>query len=133
VTFAPEGDVIASSHGYQVVIWDATTGEQKRVLPGLRGNLAFSPDGALLATTNYSSVNLWNTTSGTLARSLSGSAPHSAMVYSPDGALLVTGTLDNMLQVWNARSGQLMRVVKHEARPTAWCFRGWRTLMTAAA
>ena len=60
MAFSSDGRrVVTGTDGGSAVLWNATTGEQIRILKGHRGrlkHLAFSPDGRLIATAR---VRLW--------------------------------------------------------------------------
>ncbi|MHC4623977.1 MAG: protein kinase domain-containing protein, partial [Planctomycetota bacterium] len=91
------------------------------VVAGSSG-LAFSPDGRLLATVDGSTARLWKTTTG---------RPHSppldlekridAIVFSPDGKLLVTHSEEGVAQLWDAATGHpLGPPLRHEAGKRKW-------------
>jgi WD40 repeat protein len=99
-------------HG-DVTIWDW---EGRRRLVALRGHLggitvlAFAPDGSRLASGDSAGVvKLWDVATGRERTTLQACEPGNgvtAMVISPDGALLVTaGVVDRWVRIWDAASG----------------------------
>src|SRR5262249_53791425 len=84
------------------VLYDATTGEKLRTLPGPKTQVravVFSPDGTLLASTTVDGVvNVWEVATGRLRHTLSGPGSSNTwgwtVAFSPDGKTLATG--------WNA-------------------------------
>ncbi|MCA0457636.1 MAG: hypothetical protein LCI00_26960 [Chloroflexi bacterium] len=68
LAFSPDGQVIATTDGDTVELWDASTGENKATLTGQAASIAFSPDGTLLASGGEAGgVALWGTTSDSAA------------------------------------------------------------------
>ena len=86
-------------------------------------NLTFSPDGKMIAIDDFGKIRVWNTETGSfLDIPLSDRAsvnqngalifqPNvdvpqiSALVFSPDGKKLVSGTRDGRVQMWNVETG----------------------------
>jgi WD40 repeat protein len=82
---------------------DAATGAEKRVvanMPRIR-DFALSPDGKLLAACSTDGVRLWDTATGTLQAECGGHrGVVTTIVFSPDGAALVSAAYDGTLLVW---------------------------------
>ncbi len=133
--FLKAGSVITPSvwlSDHIVRLTDVTTGRELATLdkrnagtyPG--SNIAFSPDGKTVAFGRQGKIHLWNTETGTSfdiplldehnpngngdlipppgAMLLHRSQP-SALVFSPDGKKLVSGTMDGKVQMWDAETG----------------------------
>jgi WD40 repeat protein len=96
---------------------------------------AFSPDGTILASTWLIATNddritdskgviiLWNALTGEKITMLDGhsnpistdyadSNPITALAFSPDGNLLVSGAEDNTIIVWDVQNGSLLKVLQ---------------------
>jgi len=95
---------------------DTTTGQELsrfRVAESC-DNLAFSPDGERIASDCGTSVNIWEAGTGhppgvslEHPKHLGGNG--GAIAFSPTGNLLATCCNDNLLRLWDARSGNLIR------------------------
>lgn len=124
VAISASGQFIASgSDDKTVKIWDALTGKLLFDLSGHGQNIKsveFTPDGTMLVSSDSESVKLWNTKTGQLIRSL---APHRNGMFSaiitPNGQTLVSAGADNVIKLWDIKSGKLQRTIKTEARVLA--------------
>lgn len=71
---------------------------------------AVSPDGQWLATAGSGGAFIWDFEAGTVMHRLeSHYARVSAICFSPDGGVLLTGGFDRMIRAWNVASGQEIR------------------------
>ena len=106
---------------------DVRTGRELQTLAAKKGffsPVTFSPDGKTVAFSNSGKIRLWNTETGeTSDISLPDISPSyqnverkrkskrkfkstiSALVFSPDGKKLVSGTNDGKVQMWDAKTG----------------------------
>lgn len=129
ITFSPNGQLLASSDGLEIVIWDAETGESQAILPGhISTNsegtypapikaLAFSPDGKMLASSSWSqgiaaddSIIIWNSQTGEKIQSLAGSEGCNEVIFNLDEEKLIS-SCGLGVQVWDATTGkQLLQV-----------------------
>ena len=126
--FSPDGTKLATlvpaPNSLERTINDATrlidvsTGRELATFSGSGGYMTFSPDGKILAYcrhVNVNTIHLLNTETGkTVDIYLSdpNDAPENppgpevrALVFSPDGKKLVSGTKGGKVQVWNAENG----------------------------
>jgi len=112
VAFSPDGRRIASgSHDRTVRLWNPDSGKNTATFSGHPYGveaLAYGPDGTTLAAASKQVISFWNTTSK--KRIIKGSAhgaPVQAVAFSPDGRLLVTGSEDRTVKLWNIENGAL--------------------------
>jgi WD40 repeat protein len=113
LTFAPEGDVLASwGHpGGGLKLLDVFVGKPLRVLvspPRDTGhyqlrNAVFSPNGQMLAAESESGVvEVWEVSSGLRRRGFLGHRSYqTTLAFSSDGARLATGNRDATILVWD--------------------------------
>jgi eukaryotic-like serine/threonine-protein kinase len=116
VAWSPDGKRIAVGGNLDVravdeqlvIIWDATTGERLKYLPG-SGDvrqiwaLAWQPGGSLLAGGGGPSMQLWDADTGRQLRTIRAhSHVISALAWSPDGKRLASSSWDQRIRVWDA-------------------------------
>ena len=114
VIFSPDGNLLASSGGYNdssVYLWDVNTGLLKATLEGHTGtvdSIAFSPDGRMLASCSEgfedNSIELWHVVTGQLIATLEGhTGGVFSVAFSPDGKTLASGAgfEDNSIKLWD--------------------------------
>ncbi len=108
VAFSADGQTFASAAFNEdgVRLWNADTGEQKRILEMDKiTNLAFSPDGKTLATSGQYALDLWDVASGEHTAALSGHGRFvGAVAFSPDGQTLASAD-GGRLFLWDVMSG----------------------------
>jgi WD40 repeat protein/uncharacterized caspase-like protein len=98
--FSPNGQLLLTSSGQDVIIWKAATGKAIRKIrePQTVSDVSFSPDGhAAVIEISNREVRLWDLEKNTEVGRLTGSGPK----FSTDGKLVVT-TLDKETILWNA-------------------------------
>jgi WD40 repeat protein len=134
-TFSHDGRLAATvSVEGTARLWDATTGELRRVLGEETGvtsgdavvhyrhqdmNGVFSPDDRLFATASmYGVVHVWDVETGSPFGALRG---HSGLVehveFSPDGSRLLTASHDGTARLWDI-DGVLATTLRHRRPPT---------------
>jgi WD40 repeat protein len=134
LSFSPDGKVLASVHAYPeyaVQLWALPQGERLLTLEGdFFWRAYFSPDGETLATiavdeegedlpgSPAGSVQLWRASDGEpMGGPPIGDA--SSLAFSPDGTILVTGSSDGALRLWDAVTGELLvELIEHSAYVT---------------
>ena len=128
LAFSPDGAFLASGHiDGKIHVWNLDTGQENQAQ--LRhdasiGQLAFSPDGETLASAGLdSNLKMWDVAQlrrgqaeRRLIRQPSGVT---SLVYSHDGALLVTGHMNRVLRVHDARSGRLTATLRGHDAPVS--------------
>ncbi|MYA69677.1 sigma-70 family RNA polymerase sigma factor [Candidatus Poribacteria bacterium] len=95
---------------------DVRTGRELTTFPDVGGEMTFSPDGKILAYVRYrNKIHLLNIETGEIL-DISVSDPRydpedrrhpeaSALIFSPDGEKLVSGTSGGKVQMWDAETG----------------------------
>jgi WD40 repeat protein len=109
VAFSPDGRRLATGGEENTVkIWDVETGRELRTIRGHNGDVytvAFSPDddGQWVASAGEdSAVKTWDSRTGKLVHSFRGhTGLVSGLAFSPDGRLLVSGSRDRTVKVWD--------------------------------
>lgn len=112
LSFSPDGKLVASAdhREAEVYLWNAATGKNVAVYKlheglGHTDQVAFSPDGTRLAVAGRSldvAISLWDVTKHVERWLLKGHKHATDCVaFSPDGKLLVTGSQDKTVIVWD--------------------------------
>ena len=97
---------------------DVKTGRELATLPYTMGAevLTFSPDGKTVAFTGLGEIRLWNTETGDeqaipladLRADIHNIPIVLALVFSPDGRWLVSGTQGGKIQMWDVATGEVL-------------------------
>lgn len=111
----PRGEQLACSFGPEVRIYDAATGQPRRLTATISGNVsAWSPDGSLLAVSDWRRaaqkpppVRLWNTTTWKIDREIGPPKRGSAefLAWRPDGKQ-ICGSCCDWATVWDTVTGK---------------------------
>lgn len=109
LALSPDGNMLAAQteNAPIVKIWDLRTGKEHRSLVHREESraacLAWSPDNRMLAVGGFGNfVRLWEVASAQLRREFRGHAcPARCLAFLPDGGILVSGSEDGTLLVWN--------------------------------
>jgi WD40 repeat protein len=116
--FSGDGKWLALSSNFNsflldsVEVWDISHGWRRHLLLDQAFFGAFSPDGTRLATRfRDTTVKLWDLTSGQALRTLNtGTRPTYFVSFSPDGAILASGS-GNAVKLWDLTSGQVLQTL----------------------
>ncbi|NET59627.1 MAG: hypothetical protein F6K47_26805 [Symploca sp. SIO2E6] len=126
VAFSPNGTILASgSWDYIIRLWDVRTGQQictfdKHLFDVF--SVAFSPDGKILASgSEENTIKLWDITSlgkegnreqgigNREQKTLTGHTNSvNAVVFSPNGQILASGSKDKTIHLWDVSTGELL-------------------------
>ena len=114
LTFSPDSATLAGAGGgdpLQVILWDAGSGSEKRIIKGVFSYAAFSPDGNLLASgSRDDQVHVIKTATGEEAMKLAGHGGWiKAAAFSPKGGLLASGSEDMNIHLWDTANGNKLQ------------------------
>lgn len=126
--FSPDGKTLATgSSDYLIIFWDVVSGRQLMKMKAHEDavlNLKFSPDGKWLAVTSYGpAVDMINLRDSVHIPLVGHSRGSSGLAFSPDSRLIVSGSEDSLVKVWNVPVNYLPGI----NRP---CERSWWPMTT---
>jgi len=106
------GSVTETSHTGHLVLWNVSSGTIQGTLSGV-DPMALSSDGHTLASGTQKSSNLiiWDANSGKQQQSLSIGGFENELtlvVFSPDGHMLVSGSSNGAIAIWDVSNWQLL-------------------------
>jgi WD40 repeat protein len=129
--FSPDNRILASegNDDFTTKLWDTKTWREIRTLanPKTEGllqrikSIAFSPDGKLIAVSEtgfdtklnkyaFNRTNVWNVTTGEKIFTVEGhKSDIDAVVFTPDGRFVVSGSTDGNIKFWDVKTGRETR------------------------
>lgn len=113
--FSPDGKtLVTANYNGTVNVWDAQTGEERRVLPGHKSayviHIAYRPDGKVFASGDYAGViKVWDAATFQELHTLKHRYPVYGLTFSPDGKLLASGDAFGTIKLWDAATGTEVR------------------------
>ena len=88
-------------------------GRATRLGKGIIREIQFSPDGTRLAVASSIGIWLYDTATHQGVALLTGHTDWvSSVAFSPDGNTIASGSLDNTIRLWNARTGKQQQTLK---------------------
>jgi WD40 repeat protein/serine/threonine protein kinase len=111
---SPDGKRLAVNGKVDTVVWDARSGELEKRLPLPPDasdpnfmTVRFSPDGSLLAVANELTIQLFELPSWSQRPVRRGHTQRIfSLAFSPDGATLASGSLDQTVRLWSVATGE---------------------------
>jgi WD40 repeat protein len=128
LAYSPNGQDLAAGGGSDPVrIWDASTGQQKFTCNDTWVNaIAYSPRGSLIITAGaFKTIRMWSAANDKDAGKESGkleghAAPIKALALSPGGDLLVSGSQDGVIMLWEMLTKKkIIEIKEHTDEITA--------------
>jgi len=126
IAFTPDGKYIISNvYSKQktvpfINIYDANTGKKKTIIstkPEQYSPIAISPDGNLIAfvPNNKKTIGLFDITADKEINTVSDFSGHTdkikSLAFSPDGKMLVSGSADKSVKLWDVATGKEIRTM----------------------
>ena len=120
--YFPDGHRLAVLSSIGIWIYDAHTGEGLDLLTDLETEqmwniMDLSPDGRTLAVATNGQGLLWDLHTNELKNFLVGHADRVySLAFSPIGEVLAGGTWDNTIQLWDVKTGKLLKTLVEPKR-----------------
>ena len=129
--FSPDSATLASGTNQGgIQTWNVATGKALAVFAKSIAQenhehilaLCFSPDGTLLATASYDLIRIWDVDTGNILLSINPDEDQrgntwtyrihpESLVFSPDGAILISGLVGGAIQLWEVTTGDRITVL----------------------
>jgi eukaryotic-like serine/threonine-protein kinase len=124
VDYAPYGGRIAAATALGVYVFNSSTLEEERFIDTNTKMVTFTPDAGYIATSRPSAIDLWRTNDGKLMQSfeipmdsVSDFTSAASLTFSSDGDLIAVGTSNNLILVWDVKSGDLLHTLEGHVNP----------------
>jgi len=113
VTFSPDGERIRTLQESSV--------PNTRVIDAI--NVAFSPDSVRIVVTGVAEIRVYSVLTGECEQTLQGHTSEvNAAAFSPDGTLIVSGSDDGFLRIYDATSGVCKLAIRDDSAVTSVAF-----------
>ena len=127
LALSPDGQTVAIGRAEKILLLNAATGEQLRMLEGHRANikyLAFSTDGRTLATASEDgTIQIWDLANGQITKTITGGGKITALRFAPTYRILASATEDGSVSLWDLQTGALsLHLKKHSGAVNAIAF-----------
>ncbi len=112
VVYFPDGErMVTSGFDGRAVVWDIATGEQVQSVQygTIAGHLAVHPDGDMVAIGSDGTIMLWRLDTGAVTELDVGETRGRAPVFNHGGNLLLGGTQDGNIFVWDVATHERLR------------------------
>ena len=127
LALTPDGKLLASSEGENIVLRDTDTGAIVRRFPGSASHLVFAPGGKILASASYHTIHLRDTATGVACPFADEPADTAVAVqFTPDGRQVIAAHQGlregGRISIWDAGTGQLVRRLGSDLGPRTWLY-----------
>lgn len=115
VGLSPDGRyLVTGAYDSTVTLWNAATGKKLLEYPDHHSqeidSIAFSRDGKRVVSGSWANVNVWETATGKQLHNVARFAGFTSVAIHGD--LLLAGTEENTIQIWDTTSSKLLRTLR---------------------
>jgi Tol biopolymer transport system component/dienelactone hydrolase len=116
VEFSPDGKyLLTAGLDHKAWLWDVATGQTVHVFSGHTGitnDAEFAPDGKSIITAgdDDGTARVWDVVTGKIVRTINQPPVVIGAAFSPDGKYIVTTSIANEARLWDAATGQQLRI-----------------------
>jgi WD40 repeat protein len=127
VDVAPDNAHILSTSKYDETwkLWNSRTGElqhNEQMYPSFCNSCSFSPGGSLFLVGCDNDLRLYDSTTYQLLRTFIGHGdPIRSCSFAPDGATILSGSVDTKMKLWSTTTGQCLRTLDGHSRYVQSC------------
>ena len=123
IVFSPDGKTLFCGTDDGIQLWDAHTGEHKKILTGHTDpieEIAISSDGNILASGSWdNTIRLWDAHTGEHKKTLTEHTDSVATIaFSPDDKTLASGSMENStVRLWDVDTGKTKMILTGHTDP----------------